>query len=270
MKGTTIEVDITHRCNLACRHCNRLCNADKLYGIHRTILDMDMRHIVFLISEIKKLPKESIGLVRILGGEPLLSNIIEDATESLIALMQEGYIQNINIVTNGTIKVPKICKPYIVYSPQIVGDMIKNRGTVSSREIYAIKDFKHRNITITPLDYDLDYMICNRVEECGIHYSVYGFAYTAPCFPSLMVSRLNHKYFRHSMPHRIENLVSGNFQKDVCAMCSFAIKNYKQLKTIYPEIQDRDFVGSKWEKVIQCNKDAYVEPDTSWINYINS
>ena len=112
----TIEVDITHRCNLACRHCNRLCNADENLGIKRPIVDMNMRHIDFLISEVKKLPKGHIEQIRILGGEPLLSNIITKATQSFINLMENGYIRKLTIVTNGTIEIPEVCKPYIVYN----------------------------------------------------------------------------------------------------------------------------------------------------------
>ena len=50
MEKLIIEVDITHRCNLICRHCNRLCNAENQYAIVRNSLDMDMRHIDYLLS----------------------------------------------------------------------------------------------------------------------------------------------------------------------------------------------------------------------------
>ena len=49
MEKLIIEVDITHRCNLICRHCNRLCNAENQYAIVRNSLDMDMRHIDYCL-----------------------------------------------------------------------------------------------------------------------------------------------------------------------------------------------------------------------------
>lgn len=262
----TIEVDITHRCNLACRHCNRLCNADENLGIKRPIVDMNMRHIDFLISEVKKLPKGHIEQIRILGGEPLLSNIITKATQSFINLMENGYIRKLTIVTNGTIEIPEVCKPYIVYAPLIVEDIIKEKGLVSPQDIYAIKNAKHRNITVTPIDFNLGFQICDRVKECGIHYTVYGFSYTAPCFPSLMISPDNHKYFIHQLPYEIGDLIKGDFIEDVCSICCFAINKYNELAEKNPQIQNPKFVGSEWSKKIRSNRTIFTSPDTSWIN----
>ena len=64
---------------------------------------MSMRHIDYLVSQIKKLNKGAIRMVRILGGEPLLSPIIVSAVKSFEKLIETGYIQEINIVTNGTV-----------------------------------------------------------------------------------------------------------------------------------------------------------------------
>ena len=97
MEKLIIEVDITHRCNLICRHCNRLCNAENQYAIVRNSLDMDMRHIDYLCREIKSIRKGSIETIRILGGEPLLSKILEPAVQAFEILKDEGYISNINI-----------------------------------------------------------------------------------------------------------------------------------------------------------------------------
>ena len=66
----TIEIDITHRCNMRCRHCNRLCNAETMYGVTREHKDMDECHIDYLCSQILAYPKGRIGLLRIIGGEP--------------------------------------------------------------------------------------------------------------------------------------------------------------------------------------------------------
>lgn len=72
MEKLIIEVDITHRCNLICRHCNRLCNAENQYAIVRNSLDMDMRHIDYLCREIKSIRKGSIETIRILGWRAII------------------------------------------------------------------------------------------------------------------------------------------------------------------------------------------------------
>ena len=40
-----IEIDITHKCNMRCRHCNRLCNAEKMYGTYRDHKEIEIKHI---------------------------------------------------------------------------------------------------------------------------------------------------------------------------------------------------------------------------------
>ena len=266
MRNITIEIDITHRCNLACRHCNRLCNSDATYGVSRPVVDMDMRHINFLISEVKKLPKGAIKHIRIIGGEPLLSNIIVEATQSFINLLKETYIDELTIVTNGTLVVPEVCKPYIVYAPRFVKKTVKEKGLATPNDIYSIKNVKHRNITIAPIDYNLNYEICNRVKECGIHYTVFGFSYTAPCFPSILLSPQNHKYFCHELPQCVGDMTPDNFKEDVCSICCFSIAQYKQLTESNPQIQNSKFVGLEWSKRIKSNRSNFSSPDTLWIN----
>ncbi len=265
----TIEVDITQRCNLACRHCNRLCNAEANYGIVSRDTDMSMSHIHYLIQQIKTKPKGSISMVRVLGGEPLMSPIIADAITALESLVTEGYITTINIVTNGTLPIPEVCRPYIVYAPQIIGELIRRKKSpLTAKEVYAIKNVKHRNITISPKDFGLPYRICDRVNICGIHYTVYGFALTAPCFPSLMISRKNHKYFLNYLPDFLEELSPKSFSKDVCSLCNFAIEDYKKLCSQHPEIQDRTYYGETWSSIINENKSGYIEPSRAWITEI--
>lgn len=193
LKGIIVEVDITHRCNLACRHCNRLCNAEKLYGVTRSHIDMEKVHIDFLCQEIKRHQPGLVKMIRILGGEPLLSEIIDYAVLTFEELKEIGYIELINIVSNGTIQPSITAKPYVVYSPVCIGDAIHEKGNVlTAEEVLKIKNIKHRNITICPKDFNEKATICNRVEVCGIHYSVFGFAYTAACFPAMYVLEKPH------------------------------------------------------------------------------
>lgn len=55
----TIEIDITHRCNLHCRHCNRLCNAESMYGVVREHKDMEKNILIFMFSNQSKPQGES-------------------------------------------------------------------------------------------------------------------------------------------------------------------------------------------------------------------
>lgn len=230
---------------------------------------MSMTHIYYLIEQIKSKPIGSISMVRVLGGEPLMSPIIVDAVNALKPLVKEGYISTINIVTNGTLPVPPEYSQYIVYAPQVIGKHIQEKGApLTAKEVYEIKNVKHRNITISPMDFGFSYKLCNRVNVCGIHYTIYGFSLTAPCFPSLMISRTNHKYFLHYLPDEIDEFCSESFCRDVCSLCNYAIEEYKSLCKQYPEIQLKSFCGKTWHSTIKKNNEGYQEPSTQWIDKI--
>lgn len=266
----TIEIDITHRCNMRCRHCNRLCNAEDLYCVTREHKDMERKHIDFLYSQILSYPKGRIGLLRIIGGEPLLSKIIDYAIIRFEDLVRKGFADDINIVTNGTVKPSDLCKKYLVYSPVCIGEMIKEKGReLTKEEVYSIKNYKHRNITVSPKDIHCQATICNRIDVCGIQYSVYGFSYTAACFPAMFVSKNNHSRFLHYLPVDIKDFFDSNFENEVCSICVSAIENYKTLVSKNPEIQDIKYVGQHWRTVIDNNSKKFNEADTSWINNVH-
>lgn len=255
---------------MRCRHCNRLCNAESMYGVKRKHKDMDESHIDYLCSQILAYPKGRIGLIRIIGGEPLLSRILDYAISRFEDLVHKGYANNINIVTNGTVRPSEISKKYVVYSPVCVGEMIKEKGReLTTEEVYKIKNIKHRNITVCPNDLNLDANICDRVSVCGIHYSVYGFSYTAACFPSMFVSQRNHSRFLHYLPLDIREFFDSKFESEVCAICVNAIENYKSLVKQNPHIQDLKHIGSSWKKLILENNNLFEEPEYNWIDTQN-
>ncbi len=265
-----IEIDITHRCNMRCRHCNRLCNSESLYGVTRIYKDMEKKHIDYLCSQIKSYPKGRVGLLRIIGGEPLLSNILEYAISRFEDLLAESYAETINIVTNGTVTPSDKCKPYLVYAPVCVGEMVKSRGReLPVSEVYKIKNIKHRNITVSPIDLKQCFHTCGRLDVCGIQYSVYGFSYTAACFPAMYVASKNHKHFLHYLPEYINDFFKDGFENDVCAICVSAIEDYKSYISRHPEVQNEHYFGNAWSGIIKENKKQFEEPNTTWIDSIS-
>ena len=116
--GGTIEVEITFRCNLKCRHCNRFCNSEKDYNLSRSKFDMDIEHINYLCNEIRRFPKKRFHTLRIIGGEPLMSDILTEALNIFKDLVIEGFIHDIIIVTNGTFEADDEIKPYIKLLPE--------------------------------------------------------------------------------------------------------------------------------------------------------
>ena len=266
-KNWIIEVDITHRCNLKCRHCNRLCNEEKDYFTQRDCLFMREAHIDYLCSQIKKYPIGKVKMIRILGGEPLLSPIIHYAIEKFNTLKVENVINEICIMSNGTITVPEDLKQYIINYPPKVKELFAKKGKLMASEVYEAKEEKHLNITVSPSDFDeLVDNICDRYIGCGIHYTVYGFSLTAPCFPSIFVFPENHKYFRRDLPPTVKDFCDANFLKSVCSRCVYGLKTRD---TMEEKLYDSSYMGGQWAKQIRKNALlGFREPDINWINEI--
>jgi hypothetical protein len=260
--GGTIEVEITFDCNLKCRHCNRFCNSEEDYNLSRNNSNMNMEHINHLCFEIMRFPKLRFDTIRIIGGEPLVSSKLNEAIKVFKSLITEGYIRNIIIVTNGTIKASDEIKPFIKLLPEELNSRYKSKGQLTNREVYQVKNTKHRNISVVPADFDLHGKLCDRVLLCGINYSIYGFSLCAPCLTPLILFPQNHKHFLYEIPEYFGDFIFNDFEKDVCSKCSFC--------DIVPGtsiIRNNDsFIGETWQRQIEQNLIAYEEPDTSWIH----
>lgn len=266
-KDWIIEVDITHQCNLKCRHCNRLCNQENAYNVTRKYLYMQTHHIDHLCTQIKKYPKGKVRMIRILGGEPILSPILYFAMERFEKLKEDGYIKEICVMSNGTVEIPDYIMPYVVFFPPKVRQMVIKKGKLTKNDVYEAKDERHVNITISPSDYNETVnTICDRYIGCGIHYTVYGFSLTAPCFPTLFVFPSNHKYFRRDLPPSVASFIDKDFSKEVCSFCVYGLKTKERLSDI---ISNSDYIGVNWLKQIQHNgKQRFLEPDTKWIDEV--
>jgi len=259
--GGTIEVEITFRCNLKCRHCNRFCNSEKDYNLTRKNVDMKMEHIYHLCNEIMRFPEERFHTIRIIGGEPLMSDILTEALYAFKGLVIDGFIRDIIIVTNGTLKATNEIKPFIKLLPENLNSIFKEKGFLTKSEVYEIKNIKHRNLTIVPADLGIEGKLCDRVLLCGINYSIYGFSLCAPCLTPLILFPENHGYFRNNIPEFLGDFISDKFDKEVCSRCSFC----DTLPENLIKRNNDNFIGKTWQKQIDENMFYNKEPETHWI-----
>ena len=89
------EIDITYRCNLACKWCDRLCGTEFRRPIDMTATQLE-RYVSIIAPHINR--RSSI---RILGGEPMLHPQIFKMLDILIQAIRPLIEFPITIVTNG-------------------------------------------------------------------------------------------------------------------------------------------------------------------------
>src|SRR4030042_6174824 len=93
-----IDIEVNHRCNLACRHCSARAAKGKMPE------EMNVDDIKRILSEGKKLGLKKVGLT---GGEPLFDI---PRLETLAKFCREELGTPIHTHTNGTLVEEEHCK----------------------------------------------------------------------------------------------------------------------------------------------------------------
>lgn len=91
-----LEIPITNKCSLRCKHCSNLIPCyKKRYDYDNQVLLKSIKEFLNCI--------EQIVYIRVLGGEPFLSNNLYSVIN---VILKSNKVQRLEIVTNGTI-IPK-------------------------------------------------------------------------------------------------------------------------------------------------------------------
>ncbi len=161
-----VQLEITLRCNHCCANCNRLV------GI-RTPPDSDMKMKQiekFIDQTIRrhdrlKIPLESLHLI---GGEPLVHpNFIEIYHLIRDRLQMQGYLQRIEVYSNGRLPIP---------------EEIKGITMIARPE-----NKMHGNFYVSPKDMRLSVYNCEAPNNCGIAVNAFGYF---PCGAGCSIVRL--------------------------------------------------------------------------------
>ena len=212
-----VELNLTLRCQLACKGCDRLC------GIvpPEPADDMTPAQVSAFIQEAKTRGIH-IDRVKIVGGEPLVLPHVTDIVRLLIDEgIGSGVISSIKLDTNGIARIP--------------ADM----PTHPSFRIGGRKPKKkiHLPYIWSPSDLGLEWHgPCSHPYRCGFSLDARGWL---PCSPAIMIDRLFYggEHYRHSItahPWGIEKL---------CAHCiyaassAFRVANVKPLNLFTPEMK---------------------------------
>lgn len=117
-----LEIPITTKCSLRCKNCSNIIP----YYTNRFDYDIDI-----LLKSIKEFLKliNNIVYIRVLGGEPFLSN---NLYKVLNLLIKSNKIQKVEIVTNGT----------IIPTDKKIIEQLKNKKITVSISKYSI--VKHK------------------------------------------------------------------------------------------------------------------------------
>ena len=114
-RGFVASIDITHRCNLSCKHC--------YFRLQKHFSELSDEEWVERVRQLAR--EHGTGLLIILGGEPLLRR---DLCLKLNELMP------VWLVTNGTLPIPEVKGRVFVSvdGTEAIHDWIRGKGTYST------------------------------------------------------------------------------------------------------------------------------------------
>ena len=141
-----LEIPITNRCSLNCRNCSNLIPYyNKRFDYDIDILSKSIKEFLSIIN--------NIVYIRIMGGEPFLSNNIVDIINILI---KSDKVQRVEIVTNGTI-VPnnKRLKRILRSSKVIV--CISDYKVVNNKKLILFLEKNNINYRVDKMKYWYNY-----------------------------------------------------------------------------------------------------------------
>lgn len=141
-----LEIPITTKCSLRCKNCSNIIPYYKCPG------DYDKNNLIRSIKMFLKCINH-IVYIRVLGGEPFLSNNLKDV---ILLLLKSNKVQRIEIVTNGTIMIKDKKLIKLLQNNKVIVCISKYPHVDSSKLIQMLKNNSIR-YRIDHMKYWMDY-----------------------------------------------------------------------------------------------------------------
>lgn len=136
MKQIDIQVEITNKCILKCKHCSSIANTNHI--------ELDTTTFIKFLNRISSDRKIKLTLT---GGEPLLRFDLEELLEAIKNLNREIEV---GIFTTGLVKSGKIIESI---SENKIRRLISLGLTFAYISIYSNEDVEHDSVTKEPLSF---------------------------------------------------------------------------------------------------------------------
>lgn len=215
-----VELEITTRCNLMCKFCDRRCSQAPAKE------SMSLEQIQCFVDESIQLnyPWESIS---ILGGEPALHSGLKEIIRIVKQYTQKFPQCNLVLITNyhGKGVVQKIDE---------ISDMIEviKRPKTDNPEWF-------NNIDLAPVDFGKMAFSCNITKECGLGLTARGYF---PCGASAAIARVLDLDLGIKSLAGVDETALRSILRKTCIYCGHCLNT---------KVTQNDSVSAFWEQAYQ-------------------
>lgn len=204
-----IELEITLRCNRACKCCNRHCNAFDFMPLDDS--DMTLHQIDKFCSQVAE-SRHRLDRISVMGGEPLLHPQIEAIMRMLKQrLVKQHLVRELQLATNGDL---------LKATPPRALEYAQNRVRWTKQEFV--------DMFCAPIDLDRQRHHCRVPHYCGIALNCWGYW---PCGPGGAIARLFNllQFQRLTLPAGFKAFgttdANGNIP-GICDYCQLSTSHY--------------------------------------------
>jgi len=232
-----IELDITYKCNLTCKNCNRSC--DTFNSKEEMSIEQIKKFIDESIEKNKKWRR-----IRILGGEPTLHDNFLKIFNIILSYKKE-YNKNLKIEVSSN--------NHSEFSKMILkNDVIKNNSQINISKKTEFEINKFVNIYISPIDieyFEKDNFTsgCVISQNCGIGLNLYGYY---PCPVAGNIDRfLGLDKGRKVLPLDDDNMI--DLYKIFCKHCGYYKYNRPEKNKENKPILYQEKFSKTWQKIFE-------------------
>jgi len=221
-----LEINLTMRCQISCKWCNRL-----IANMHVKDSDVTLEQLHGMADSLKK-HKIKMKYIKVLGGEPLIHYDFLGAMNVLKErVLDEGIAKSVNIVTNAILDRPELPDERFHYW------------------LSPVKEKQHIPVLASPSDLGLeDKMrdVCITKKRCGFSFDAWGFTF---CPISGVLGRvLGIDTYVDSIPESI-------LDKNICKHCPFGLPvGYKKQITKGVKNKSIEYPSKTWKEGLEREK----------------
>lgn len=215
-----VELEITSRCNLMCKFCDRRCSQAPAKE------SMSLEQIHHFVDESIRL-NYIWNSISVLGGEPALHPDLEE----IIRILKKYTLQfpdcNLSLVTNYHGK-------GVIQTIDKISDMIEviKRPKTENPEWF-------NNIDLAPLDYGKMSFSCNITHECGLGLTARGYF---PCGAGAAIARVLDLDIGIQSLADVDQTSLRNILRKTCIYCGHCLNT---------KVTQNDSISPFWEHAYQ-------------------
>jgi hypothetical protein len=203
----SIDIQVTLRCNAACKNCIKGCSARDVTGLELSGMDMTYEILAAFVLDVQNIGGKVFDIVCVTGGEPLLHRKIETILSILeLNVLAKGHCNRLIINSNQILPAPPALARYMAN-----GTKPSDTWRVHNCAYLHPDEMKQPRPT---------YAGCTHYRKHGLVLNAHGYSVCCAADGYIRLFRLQKELIVSRLPARLEDFPLAKMDL-VCQHCPF-------------------------------------------------